>query len=223
MQTLKTWKKSELVWLIASIIMILTSSLYDKTSILEVSTGLIGVVYVIMIAKGYNSSNLVGIGYVSIYGIVAWQAKFYGDMIMNIVLIPLYIVAFIQWKKHTKNGIVEVRSLIATQTFKMGLAVLIAVILFNVMLVAMGGNYTWADSANSVLTVTALILTIGRYSQQWICWLTNNIISTAMWVLAIYNGMIDVSVSIAVLKIIILANSIWGLVHWLNMSKKKGN
>lgn len=73
MQTLKTWKKSELVWLIASIIAILASSLYDKTSILEVSTGLIGVVYVIMIAKGYNSSNLVGIGYVSIYGIVAWQ------------------------------------------------------------------------------------------------------------------------------------------------------
>lgn len=223
MQTLKTWKKSELVWLIASIIMIIVSSLYDKTSILEVSTGLIGVVYVIMIAKGYNSSNLVGIGYVSIYGIVAWQAKFYGDMIMNIVLIPLYIVAFIQWKKHTKNGIVEARSLTATQTFKMGLVVLIAIILFNIVLVAMGGNYTWADSANSVLTVTALILTIGRYSQQWICWLTNNVISTAMWALAIYNGVIDASVSIAVLKIIILANSIWGLVHWLNMSKKKGN
>lgn len=50
MQTLKTWKKSELVWLIVSIIMILTSSLYDKTSILEVYTGLIGVVYVIILA-----------------------------------------------------------------------------------------------------------------------------------------------------------------------------
>ena len=223
MQTLKTWKKSELVWLLASITMILTSSLYDKTSILELFTGLVGVIYVIMIAKGYNSSNLVGIGYVSIYGIVAWQAKFYGDMLMNIVLIPLYIIAFIQWKKHTKDGVIEARSLTAMQTCEVGLAVLIAMILFNIVLVAMGGNYTWADSANSILTVTALILTIGRYSQQWICWLTNNIISTAMWVLAIYNGIIDASISIAMLKIIILANSIWGLVHWLNMSKKKGN
>lgn len=223
MRTLKTWKKSELIWLVASIIMILTSSLYDKTSILELFTGLVGVVYVIMIAKGYNSSNLVGIGYVSIYGIVAWQAKFYGDMLMNIVLIPLYIIAFIQWKKHTKDGVVEARSLTAMQTCEVGLAVLTAMILFNIVLVAMGGNYTWADSANSILTVTALILTIGRYSQQWLCWLTNNIISTAMWVLAIYNGVIDASMSIAVLKIIILANSIWGLVHWLNMSKKKGN
>ena len=223
MRTLKTWKKSELIWLVASIIMILTSSLYDKTSILELFTGLVGVVYVIMIAKGYNSSNLVGIGYVSIYGIVAWQAKFYGDMLMNIVLIPLYIIAFIQWKKHTKDGVVEARSLTAMQTCEVGLAVLTAMILFNIVLVAMGGNYTWADSANSILTVTALILTIGRYSQQWLCWLTNNIISTAMWVLAIYNGVIDASMSIAVLKIIILANSIWGLIHWLNMSKKKGN
>lgn len=201
--------------------MILTSSLYDKTSILELFTGLVGVIYVIMIAKGYNSSNLVGIGYVSIYGIVAWQAKFYGDMLMNIVLIPLYVIAFIQWKKYTKDGVVEARSLTAMQTCKVGLAVLIVMILFNIILVAMGGNYTWADSANSILTVTALILTIGRYSQQWICWLTNNIISTAMWVLAIYNGVIDASISMAVLKIIILANSIWGLIHWLNMSKRE--
>lgn len=223
MNLLKTWKKSELAWLVFSIFIILISSMYDKASILEISTGLIGVVYVIIVAKGYNLSNLVGIGYVSIYGIVAWQAKFYGDMIMNVILIPLYIIAFIQWKNHMSKGIVEARTLSVKQSFTVSLIMIGAILSFNFVLIAMGGNYTLADSSNSILTVTALLLTIGRYSQQWICWLINNIISTTMWVVGIQSGSIDTSLSIAILKIIILVNSIWGLIHWLNMSKRQEN
>lgn len=223
MNLLKTWKKSELAWLVFSIFIILISSMYDKASALEISTGLIGVIYVIMIAKGYNLSNLVGIGYVSIYGIVAWQAKFYGDMLMNVILIPLYIISFIQWKKHMSKGIVEARTLSTKQSFVVSLIMIGAILGFNFILISMGGNYTLADSSNSILTVTALLLTIGRYSQQWICWLINNIISTTMWVVGIQSGNIDTSLSIAILKIIILVNSIWGLVHWLNMSKRQEN
>ena len=222
-EIMNNWTKSEKAWLIFATLAILASTLYDKASLLEISTGLIGIVYVILIAKGYNISNMVGIVYVAIYGIIAWQAKFYGDMLMNVILIPMYIIAFIQWKKHTKNGVVEARNLSAMQTIEITLAVVIAMILFNIVLVAMGGNYTLADSANSILTVTAMALTIGRYSQQWICWLSNNVISTAMWVLGAMNGIADISISIVVLKVLILGNSIWGLVHWFNNGSKKEN
>ena len=220
-EIMNNWTKSEKAWLIFATLAILVSTLYDKASLLEISTGLIGIVYVILIAKGYNISNMVGIVYVTIYGIIAWQAKFYGDMLMNIILIPLYIIAFIQWKKHTKNGVVEARNLNIKQTVTIAIMVIAAMFLFNMVLVAMGGNYTWADSANSILTITAMALTIGRYSQQWICWLTNNVISTSMWVLGAMNGIADISISIVVLKVLILGNSIWGLVHWFSNGAKK--
>jgi nicotinamide mononucleotide transporter PnuC len=219
---LRKWEKSEIAWLVVSLFVVMASSIYDKASLLEVSTSIIGVVYVILIAKGYNISNLVGIIYVSIYGLVAWNTKFYGDMLMNIILIPLYVVSFIQWKKHTKDGLVEARNLTIPQTLFTGFTMIIFIFLLNTILVAMGGHYTLADSSNSILTITALILTIGRFSQQWICWLTNNVISTTMWIMAVQSNSINASFSIAVLKIIILANSIWGLYHWTKMGKDKG-
>lgn len=93
-EIMNNWTKSEKAWLIFATLAILVSTLYDKASLLEISTGLIGIVYVILIAKGYNISNMVGIVYVAIYGIIAWQAKFYGDMLMNVILIPMYIILF---------------------------------------------------------------------------------------------------------------------------------
>lgn len=218
---LRKWEKSEIAWLVVSLFVVMASSIYDKASLLEVSTSIIGVVYVILIAKGYNISNLVGIIYVSIYGLVAWNTKFYGDMLMNIILIQLYVVSFIQWKKHTKDGLVEARNLTIPQTLFMGFTMIIFIFLLNTILVAMGGNYTLADSSNSILTITALILTIGRFSQQWICWLTNNIISTIMWIMAVQSNNINASFSIAMLKIIILANSVWGLYHWTKKENRK--
>lgn len=214
------WSKNEKLWLIFATIAILATSIYDKALPIEIITGLIGVIYVILIAKGYNISNLVGIIYVSIYGIIAWKAKFYGDMLMNVVLVPLYILAFIQWKRHTKQGLVEARNLSAIQTIITFVTVILAMLTFNILLTSMGGEYTLADSANSVLTVTAMVLTVGRYSQQWICWLTNNIISTSMWVVGAISGLNNINISIVILKILILANSIWGLIHWFRMGKK---
>lgn len=215
------WKKGELTWLIVSAILVVGTAIWDKATPIELLTGIIGVVYVVMVAKGYNISNLLGIIYVGIYGILAWEAKFYGDTLMNVILVPLYLVAYFTWKKHTQdNGLVEARNLTGHQTTMLGIFIIVGILVFNVALSYMGGNYPLADSANSILTVAAMILTIQRYSQQWICWLTNNIISTVMWVIGIASGAVDISISIAVLKTVILINSTWGLANWYLRGKE---
>ena len=218
---INNWKKSELMWLIISAILVVGTAIWDKATPIELLTGIIGVVYVVMVAKGYNISNLLGIIYVGIYGILAWEAKFYGDTLMNVILVPLYLVAYFTWKKHTQdNGLVEARNLTGQQTAMLGVVIIVGILAFNFALSYMGGNYPLADSANSILTVAAMILTIQRYSQQWICWLTNNIISTVMWVIGIASGAVDISISIAVLKTVILINSAWGLANWYLRGKE---
>lgn len=215
------WSKGELGWLIGSIIAVIFSSIFSGDTIFNTVVGLIGVTYVILIAKGLNISNLVGIVYVGIYGITAFNAGFYGDFIMNLIIIPLYIASYIIWKKNETDGSVEARSLSRKNSIIMVIGIIIAIFLFNILLVALGGNYTLADSANSILTIMAMVLTIGRYSQQWWMWLTNNIISTTMWVMALMSGA-ETSLSVVVLKVIILINSVWGLYIWTKRSKNNG-
>ncbi|WP_269083031.1 nicotinamide riboside transporter PnuC [Sporosarcina globispora] len=75
------------------------------------------------------------------------------------------------------------------------------------------GNFVWTDSATNVLSITAQILMLKRFAEQWILWISVNVLSIILWANAlITQGRNDFSM--LVMWTAFLVNSVYGYINW---------
>jgi Nicotinamide mononucleotide transporter len=74
------------------------------------------------------------------------------------------------------------------------------------------------DSATTVLSVIAMYLMVKTYMEQWVLWVTVNVISIVMWSFAFANGE-DHSVLMVIMWLFYLANSVNGWRNWVRLTK----
>ena len=82
-----------------------------------------------------------------------------------------------------------------------------------------GGEFTLVDATSTVLSVIATILMLARYTEQWIMWVIVNVVSVVLWVMALMSGG-EGAVTLLVMWIAYLFNSIYGYVNWRKMASK---
>lgn len=75
------------------------------------------------------------------------------------------------------------------------------------------------DATSTVLSVIATILMLARYTEQWIMWVIVNVVSVVLWVMALMSGG-EGAVTLLVMWIAYLFNSIYGYVNWRKMASK---
>ena len=94
------WKPLDVLWLLVATGVILGLSIYWKDSWMSLVASLTGVWCVILTGKGKRSSFLFGVVNVVFYAIVAWQAKYYGEVMLNtLYYFPMNFVGWFVWKK----------------------------------------------------------------------------------------------------------------------------
>ena len=79
------WKKWQVFWIIFANAMILGISIYQKDSWLGIAASITGVCCVILCGMGKVSNYFFGTINVILYAIVAWKAKYYGDVMLNLI------------------------------------------------------------------------------------------------------------------------------------------
>jgi nicotinamide mononucleotide transporter len=97
---------------------------------------------------------------------------------------------------------------------------LVASVLYAILLTYIGGKQVRLDSFAVVLSIGAQILMLKRYAEQWIVWIVVNVLSIALWAIALKAGGNDYT--ILVMWTAFLVNSIYGYVNWIKLSKKQG-
>ena len=178
------WKKIEIYWLVFSTVVILGLSLLWKDSVISTIAAVTGVWYVILTGKGQRSSFIFGLFNIVFYIIVSWQAKYYGEVILNaFYYFPMNFVGWFVWKKHMddETGEVKKKKLTVKHSVVLYVITLTAVMGCGGMLMLLGGNLPFVDSITTVLSVVAQVLAIWRYAEQWILWIVVNAVSTIMW------------------------------------------
>lgn len=216
------WKPLEVTWLAVATLIILTLSIYWKDNLVGVISALTGVWCVILTGKGKRSSFIWGTINVVFYAITAFHAKYYGEVMLNLLYyFPMNFVGWFAWKKHMNETTGEVikqrlsgkRSLITYAITALG------IFLYGLILKRLGGNLPFIDSMSTVVSITAQILSVWRLTEQWVLWIVVDVVTIIMWGVNFYHGGDNIA-TLAMWSVYLL-NAIIMFIRWNKEAKTR--
>ena len=100
----KGWNKFEIGLLFIATIIICGLSIYWGDSWIGIISAITGVICVVLTAKGKLGCYVFGVVNCVAYAYIAYQAKYYGDVMENLLyFLPMQFIGFITWKKKYKQ------------------------------------------------------------------------------------------------------------------------
>ena len=217
------WSRWELTWLIVACATIISLSLYWKDSLMGIISATSGVAAVVCMGKGKRITYIFGLINVTLYAIISYGSKFYGEVMLNaLYFLPMQFYGFYLWTKNMDTATNEVikkrmtaRQLITTLSITALLSVC-----YGSFLAKLGGNLPYLDSFSTVTSVVAMIISVKRFAEQWLLWILINVVSIIMWANAF---LIQGSDGIATLLMwcVYLLNSIIMYAKWMKEEDSK--
>lgn len=213
---LKSWNKFEITLLLLSIILIIGLGIYLDCGLLATIVPFIGFFSALNQAKGHVIGQIVGILLAILYSIMSYNNKYYGEVIIYLlVILPLYISGTYTWLKNRNMKSEKVKQntlkkkewnilLIVNLILFIGLYFLLKYFNTNNLLVS-------TISMNINLTATYLLVRRSRYS--FLFYLINAFILLILWGLPVLDGNI-ILLPMAFDAILLLINNIYGLHSW---------
>ena len=134
--------------------------------------------------------------------------------------IPMNFIGFYLWSRHKdeKSGEVEGKALTPKQIVILLAATAVIVIIYWQILTS-SWRTTCLDRCHvNRLFCHCLDYAVARYAEQWLLWIIVNIVSVIMWILLI--GKDSSAVTMVVMWIAYLFNSIYGYYNWKKLAAK---
>lgn len=207
------WKVWEWGWMLFSCAVIMGVSLYLGDTWLGVLSAVTGTLYALFAGKGKVSCYFFGIINSALYGWISYTQTLYGETMLNWgYYFPMMFVGLFFWRKHL-NDSKEIYKEKLSRKGRILLIVfsLIGIVIYERILARMGDQQSILDSMTTVLSVSAMVMTVKRCMEQWILWIIVNVISVYMWYLIYQAGGPGASL---LMWIIALCNSFIFLYQW---------
>lgn len=216
------WSWFERLWLATfTLVNLWLYFAWDDTPVGLVAS-LSGMLTVVLVAKGKVSNYYWGMVNVLLYAYLAWQSRYYGEVMLNLLFFfPMQFIGLHLWKKHSTNLGADV-VVIWLGNARRALWLLASIggtAVYGFFLRSLGGRLPFADSASTVLSVVAMILMVQRVAEQWVLWITIDVVSIYLWVDVLHEE--GRSVSMIVMWSAYLVNAIYGMVHWILLSRQQ--
>ncbi|OOF54578.1 nicotinamide riboside transporter PnuC [Rodentibacter genomosp. 2] len=213
---LSGWKPFEVIWLVVFIIAQIWAYVQqDDNSLLEMISGISGILCVVLVSKGKISNYFFGLIFAYTYFYVAWGQNFLGEM--NTVLyvyLPAQFIGYFMWKNNMQNDnggeSVVAKALTPKGWIALALFIGIGTLLFVQALQVAGGSSTGLDGLTTIIVVAAQLLMILRYREQWLLWIVLNILSIILWA---------ETPAMYLMYSAYLLNSLYGYYNWTKLSK----
>lgn len=196
----------------------------NSADILGAVAGITGVCCVVLVAKRNIVNYLFGVINVSLYAYISYKSQIYGDAFLNaLYYFPMQFIGWWQWSRNKENpqggGIVKARRMSRRGEVLLIVGSCIAVAVTGFMLQRFTSDpQPYKDAATTVLSIIAQFLMVRMFMEQWILWITTNVLSIIMWSFLFYNGEEGAALMV-VMWFFYLANSINGLIVWNRASK----
>ena len=208
----------EKLFMLVAVAMQIVVFVITPDSWLNIVAGLAGVVSVIMCAKGRTMFYFIGFIQTVTYLVLAWQNKFYGEVLENIFYFVTMIWGIFVWKKNSKaddKGSAHVEAL--KFTLKMWvmsiLGSAVCTLGMGYWLTTIGSHQAYTDAATNILAIFAQILMVKRYREQWIWWLVIDVLCIKLWFVAGNWSMVAMYIAWTI-------NCIYGWYNWSKLEKE---
>lgn len=214
-EELKGWKPWEVIWLVISCVVIMGLSIYWKDSPVGIISATTGVACVVCTGKGKLSAYVFGAVNALLYAIISFQAKYYGEVMLNVLYyFPMQFYGFYVWKKNMNQETHEVKKRrMSKKGFGLLLVIItVATILYGTFLKYIGGSLSYVDALSTVISVVAMVISIKMYLEQWILWLIVDGVTVVMWAVAFRNG--SDSIATLLMWIVYLGTAVVMYLKW---------
>lgn len=223
MNILKDWNLFEKLWLVIFIGVILAVSIIFDDTLIGTTASITGVLCVILVAKGKISNYFFGAINTALYAYISYQTQLYGEVMLNALFyFPIQFIGFYMWKRNMSKNELGVSTVKAKTLTLQGWIYVIGTVgivgvLYSLFLNYIGGQQATIDSFTTVLSITAQLLMLKRFAEQWLLWIVVNILTIILWANVFFTD--GNSVTILVMWIAYLVNSVYGYIKWRKLAK----
>lgn len=218
------WTKPEIIWIILSAVTITAISFYCGDTAIGIISSFTGVMNVICTGKGKPSAYIFGLVNSVLYAVIAYNAMLYGETMLNILYyVPMQFVGFYVWSKNVNSQTNEVAKRRMTLCGKAILSVTIAVLsyAYGLLLHHLGDPMPYIDAFTTVASFITLIITIRRFTEQWIIWIIVDAVSIYMWHCDYVSG--SGNIATLLMWVMFLINGIIMFIRWSRESRSAQN
>ena len=221
----KNWNVFEIVWLFSFIFIGCIITLVQHDTWFNFVVLLSGILCVVLAAKGNILNYSFGLFNSCAYAWICYNNGLYGEMGLNLLFfVPTALIGMLLWQKHTKEKQLQ-------QAYTLRQAYLILIILSNIGCIAILGyllaqiatqNTPYIDATTNILAITATILMLLRFKEQWWFYITLNIFSILMWAIRTIDGSGDGAMMLLMWSAFLI-NAIYGYYNWNKLAQNYSN
>lgn len=192
---------------------------FGASNWLALIASLIGVSSLILSAKGNPIGQLLIVIFSILYGIMSFEAHYYGEMLTYVgMTLPMAVVSCISWIRHPSpagHSEVRIRTLRPRETVII-LALVCAVSAVFYPILAAFHTANLIPSTLSVATsFLAVCLTARRSALYALAYAANDVVLIVLWILA--AGEDGSAYSMVICFAVFLINDIYGFINWRRM------
>lgn len=156
-------------------------------TMISLVSGVTGIISVVLCSQRKISFYFFGFIQLFTYMYLAWQQRFYGELVENIFYIITMIIGIVTWLNNYNNDeqIVESKRLSNIQLSIISSIMILLCILFGYyMNIYTDNTQPYMDAFSTIPAFIAQTLLMLRYREQWIFWIIIDIVSIFMWGIA---------------------------------------
>ncbi len=220
----------EWIFVIASLITLLTLSIIYKSPVLEIISVVFGLLSAALNCKRKKYAFFIYAIYVILYGAFAFMQGQYGEGILNTCInLPIYLYTIYKYyiKDHirkNKTNQLENKSSnfkIASLTKKMIIIIIIIIPvvtgLYGFILSLMNSNYPYVNALATSFALVAVFLTSLGVTWQWLFWTFYSSTNAVLWSLNFVNS--NQGLLYIVLSCIYVTINTYSLITWIKEKK----
>jgi nicotinamide mononucleotide transporter PnuC len=212
----------ERILMIGSLALVaLSFFLFDGEQYLRLSASLIGVLALMLCAKGHPVGQIFMITFCVLYVIISYSFSYYGEMITYLFMsLPMSVFSLVTWVRNpyeNGKGEVEVNRIGKREVCLLAaLASAVTVVFYFIL-----AYFETANLLVSTFSVTtsfvAAYLTMRRSPFYALAYTMNDVVLIVLWILACAEDITYASVVACFVAFI--ANDMYGFFHWRSMER----
>ena len=224
---LKLWNYfstfEKLLWLFSFLAVVISFMIFDRENWLTLIASVIGVTFLIFLAKGNPIGQFLTIVFSILYAIISYSFAYYGEMITYLgMTAPMALLALIAWLRHPYQGNraeVEVNSISKKEVVFMFALTAVVTVAFYYILSALGNANIIPSTLSVTTSFLASYLTFRRNHYYALAYATNDLVLVVLWTLA---TMSDIHYVPVLINFIVFAiNDFYGFINWRRLKKKQ--